>query len=98
MASGYLKNWTDSPAIVYQHAPRMGKRGLRVFVERVHAALQKVAGVQVVIGRPFEELAAGDSDEEIMVRDHADIPRLANITDPGVLLLIATAYLGGAII
>ncbi len=75
----------------------MGEHGLGVPVERVHAALQKVAGIQVVIGRPFEELAAGDSDEEIVVRDHANMARLADITNPGVPLLIAAAYLGGAI-
>ena len=70
---------------------------MRVLVERINAVLQQVTSIQVVIGRPLEQLAPGLLDDEVVVRGKSDVARLTNIADPGVLLLVATADVRGAI-
>src|SRR5271165_3880743 len=43
------------------------------------------------------QLATGPADDEVHVRGKADVPRLAEIAHPGVLLLVATADVTGAV-
>jgi hypothetical protein len=75
----------------------MGKDSLGVLVKCVNAALQKVASVQVVVGCPLEKLATSDPDQEIVIRDHTNIARLADIANSGIPLGVPVADLGGAI-
>jgi len=39
--------------------------------------------IQVVVGRPLEQLAVGLPEHEVVVRDGVDVARLAEVADPG---------------
>src|SRR5271166_6308568 len=43
------------------------------------------------------QLATGPADDEVHVRGQADVPRLAEIAHPGVLLLVTAADVTGAV-
>jgi hypothetical protein len=75
----------------------VGEHHVRPFVERVDAELQQVTAVKIVVGRCLEQFTHGLIDREIVVRGTADVARLAEIPDPGVLLSVAAANLGGTI-
>ena len=77
--------------------PGVGEHHVRVLVERVDAALQQVAGVQVIVRRPLEQLAPRLLGDEVVVGGEPDVLRLAEIAHPGVLLLVATADVTGAV-
>ncbi len=49
------------------------------------------------MGRPLEQLPPGLLEDEVVVRGEADVPRLPDIADPGVLLPVAAADVGGAV-
>jgi hypothetical protein len=77
--------------------PAVSEHDLRILVERVDAALKEVAGVQVVVRRPLEQLTPRLLGDEVVVGGKPDVPRLAEIAHPGILLLVATADVPGAI-
>ena len=77
--------------------PGVGEHDVRVLVERVDAALQQVAGVQVIVRRPLEQFAPRLLGDEVVVGGEPDVPRLAEIAYPGVLLLVASADVTGAV-
>ena len=70
---------------------------MRELIQRVNAALQQVTGVQVIVGGPLEQFSPGLLDQEVVVRGAAYVARLPEIADPGVLLLVAMADVGGAV-
>ena len=77
--------------------PGVSEHDMRVLVERFDAPLEQVAGVEVVVGGPLEQLPPGLPDDEVVVRGEADVPRLPDKADPGVLLRVATADVDGAV-
>ena len=68
-----------------------------MLVERGDAELEQVAGIEVIMGRMFEQFAPGLLDHEVVVRGGADVVRLADVADPGILLAYAAADVFGAI-
>ena len=60
-------------------------------------SFEQVAGVEVVMRRVFEQFAPGLLDHEIVIRGGADVVRLADVADPGILLRVAAADVSGAI-
>ena len=74
----------------------MRQHDVGALVERLHAAFQKVPGVEIVIGGPFEELAPGRLDDEVVVRRQADVLSLPAVADPRVLALVVPADLGSS--
>lgn len=77
--------------------PGMGKHDVGVLVQRVHAAFEQVTGVQVVVRSPLEQLTPGLVDQEVVVPGAADVAGLAEVADPGVLLLVGPADIGGTV-
>src|SRR5262245_38029890 len=92
-----LERLRNVARLVDRRFPGVSKNYLRVRVERVDAAPQQVAAVQVVGSRPLEQFAARLLEHEVVVRGEADVARLADVADPGVLLAVATADIGGAV-
>ena len=66
--------------------PGVGEHSFGLLVERLDAALEKFSGVEVVVGRPLEELPSGCFDDEVVVRRRADVAGLAVVANPRVLL------------
>ena len=48
-------------------APRSGRDDLRMLIENVDAALQQVAGIQVIVGCHFEQFDPWPADHEVVV-------------------------------
>jgi hypothetical protein len=75
----------------------MGQDDVRELVQCLYAELQKITSVQVIVGRPLEQLPARLLDQEVMIRRAAYVALLPEIADPGILLLVATADIGGIV-
>ena len=69
-----------------------------MLVERFDAALDQFAGIQVVVGRPFEQLSPSLLDHDIVVGGEPDVLRLTDVADPRVLLRGALADLRGVLL
>ena len=83
--------------VVDDRLPGVRQYDARVLIERVNAALEQVAAVQVIGGRPLEVLSARLLHHEVVVRRKADIPGLADVANPGILLPVTAADVRGAV-
>ena len=75
----------------------MGEHDVRVLVERVNTAFKQVAGVQVIVRRPLEQLTPRLLGDEVVVGGKSDVLRLAEVAYPGILLLVVTGDLTGTV-
>ena len=68
-----------------------------MFIQSIHAALQQVTGIEIIVGGHLEQLAPSLRDDEIVVWLQADVAWLTDIPDPGVPLPVVTANVRGAV-
>ena len=93
---------SDRARIVDERRPSMRQDDLRPGVERVDAPLEQVRGVEVVVGCPLEELAAGLLDHEVVIERRAAVLRVMDVPHAGINRCIMpgdlTRPIGGAVI
>src|SRR5271170_6431387 len=75
----------------------MGQHDLGAPVESLHATLEKLPTVQVIVGRPLKETPSGNVDDKVVVWRRSDVARLAEVANPLVLALVVPAQLGGVV-
>src|SRR3954466_8916143 len=85
------------PLFVDVDRPGVDAHRVGPLVEHLHAPLEESRGADVVVGRPAEQLTAGELESEVRVVDAADVPRIPEVPDPGVLLCVRLADAGGPV-
>jgi len=97
-----LESIGDRALVVDERRPGMRQDDLRAGVEGVDAPLEQVRGVEVVVGHPLEELAAGLRDHEVVIERCAAVSPVVDVSHPGVDGLVLPgdggSTVGGAVI
>lgn len=65
---GIIELVGDGALIIDKRRPGMRESDLRPGIERIDAALKQVWGIEVVVGHPFEELAASLFNDKIVIK------------------------------
>ena len=93
---------SDLVRFIDERRPSMRQNNLRPRVEGLDAPPQQVRGVEVVVGDPLEELAAGLLDHEVVIERRTAVLPVMDVPHAGINRRIMpgdlTRAIGGAVI